>query len=239
MINILKMKEKYTKENLEKVITCSSSIREVCRNMDMAQTGRNTVTIKKYIKLHGINTEHFLTKEETLKKIHRNNTIPIHEVFIEDSKYNNSTGIKKKIRDNNLIGYKCSICKNSGEWENKKLSLQLDHINGVNDDNRIENLRFLCPNCHSQTETFCGKHKGKKQLKAKQRLSNGGHTDKEILYHIKNRKVERPSKDLLVEQLNRGNFRSVGKLYGVTDNTIRKWCKHYDLPTTSKNYKIK
>lgn len=53
--------------------------------------------------------------------------------------------------------YRCSICGNTGEWNSKKLVLQLDHINGIHNDNRIENLRLLCPNCHSQTDTFCGK----------------------------------------------------------------------------------
>ena len=46
------------------------------------------------------------------------------------------------------------ICGNIGEWNGNSLSLQLDHINGIHTDNRIENLRMLCPNCHSQTETF-------------------------------------------------------------------------------------
>ena len=50
---------------------------------------------------------------------------------------------------------KCQI------WNDKKLSLQLDHINGDNSDNRLENLRFLCPNCHTQTETYCSKCRAK------------------------------------------------------------------------------
>ena len=56
--------------------------------------------------------------------------------------------------------YKCSgkDCCNKGEWLGKPLVLQLDHINGVRDDHRLENLRFLCPNCHSQTDTYGGKN---------------------------------------------------------------------------------
>jgi len=55
-----------------------------------------------------------------------------------------------------LLEYKCSIC-GINTWLNKPLTLQLDHINGDNRDNRIEILRLLCPNCHSQTDNFCGK----------------------------------------------------------------------------------
>ena len=65
---------------------------------------------------------------------------------------------RDKIIKNNLMEYKCAICGNIGEWNGKQLVLQLDHINGDHFDNRLENLRFLCPNCHSQTETFGSKN---------------------------------------------------------------------------------
>ena len=61
----------------------------------------------------------------------------------------------------NLLEYKCEQCGNTGEWLNQPLVLQLDHINGIHDDNRLENLRFLWPNCHSITETYAGKNKNK------------------------------------------------------------------------------
>ncbi len=67
--------------------------------------------------------------------------------------------MKSKIIKNKLIPYKCQCCDNEGEWLGKPISLHLDHINGVNNDNRLVNLRFLCPNCHSQTDTYAGKNK--------------------------------------------------------------------------------
>jgi 5-methylcytosine-specific restriction endonuclease McrA len=72
--------------------------------------------------------------------------------------YSSRASIRKTILKENLIEYKCSEC-NVIEWNGKTLSLHLDHINGVNNDNRLENLRFLCPNCHSQTETYTGRNK--------------------------------------------------------------------------------
>lgn len=73
-----------------------------------------------------------------------------------------STTVRSNVRirliQNKIIPYVCAICKTTPEWLGKPLSLHLDHINGISNDHRIENLRFLCPNCHSQTETYCGRN---------------------------------------------------------------------------------
>ena len=72
--------------------------------------------------------------------------------------YATRASIRKIIIKENLIEYKCSEC-GIQTWNNKPLSLHLDHINGMSNDNILENLRFLCPNCHSQTETYTGRNK--------------------------------------------------------------------------------
>lgn len=85
------------------------------------------------------------------------------ELFCEHSKAPRYF-VKELIIKNQLKPYKCEKCNIIDEWNGYPISLQLDHINGINNDNRIENLRFLCPNCHSQTPSFCGRGKnfGKK-----------------------------------------------------------------------------
>jgi len=65
--------------------------------------------------------------------------------------------LKRRLIAEKLLEYKCDQCGLDQFWNNKQISLQLDHINGINNDNRIENLRFLCPNCHSQTTNYAGK----------------------------------------------------------------------------------
>lgn len=70
------------------------------------------------------------------------------------------TKFKSHLIKANLIEYKCSCCGIT-EWNGKPLTLQLHHINGNNRDNRLENLTFLCPNCHSQTDNFSSKNAGK------------------------------------------------------------------------------
>lgn len=81
---------------------------------------------------------------------------PLNNILVKNSIYTNRTHLKIRLIEENIIEYKCGICNNTGDWLGNKLTLQLDHINGINNDNRIENLRFLCPNCHSQTITYAG-----------------------------------------------------------------------------------
>lgn len=74
---------------------------------------------------------------------------------IENSRFVSSDTIKKMIEYHMIdLEYKCSHCGNTGEWNGKKLRLELHHIDGNHNNNKIKNLTFLCPNCHSQTDSF-------------------------------------------------------------------------------------
>lgn len=84
-------------------------------------------------------------------------------VFSEGSKYATSY-LKKILLQKNMKDYSCERCGIT-EWNNEKLVLELDHIDGVSNNNRVDNLRFLCPNCHSQTPTFRGRNSGNTRTK--------------------------------------------------------------------------
>jgi 5-methylcytosine-specific restriction endonuclease McrA len=81
------------------------------------------------------------------------NIAPIGNLLCEKSKYVTQT-VKRRILSENLISYICIECGNDGSHNGKRLTLQLDHINGNKKDHRLINLRFLCPNCHTQTDTY-------------------------------------------------------------------------------------
>lgn len=98
------------------------------------------------------------TLKKEIEKAIKARSIRDKDIFVESSFYNIGHNLKRRILASGLKKYECEECGNSGEWNNKVLVLQLDHINGIYNDNRVENLRFLCPNCHSQTETFSGKN---------------------------------------------------------------------------------
>ena len=92
-----------------------------------------------------------------------------------------------------FIPYECAFCGNKGEWLGKPVALELDHINGISNDHRLENLRFLCPNCHAITDTYCGKNKSE----FKEKLDN----NKNILSsHEANELVEKEKKPVVVKK---------------------------------------
>ena len=92
---------------------------------------------------------------------HWDQKYPLDEVLTENSTYSR-TNLKKRLVNENLIEYKCACCGIGPEWNGKPMPLILDHINGVNNDNRLENLRFVCSNCDTQLDTYKSRNIKKK-----------------------------------------------------------------------------
>lgn len=127
------------------------------REIGLSPNGSNSkLQLKKRIEELGLDISHFDQTQDARKA---STKYSLEEIMVENSTYQNITKLKERIIREGIIPYKCAICGNTGEWLGNKLILQLDHINGKHFDHRKENLRFLCPNCHSQTETFSGKNK--------------------------------------------------------------------------------
>ncbi len=92
-----------------------------------------------------------------LLEFNKKRKIPMSEILVENSTYARHN-LKRRLLEDSLLEYKCACCGNAGFHNNKPLVLQLDHINGINNDHRLENLRFLCPNCHTQQDTYAAKN---------------------------------------------------------------------------------
>ena len=111
----------------------------------------------------------FFTKRNPIYYSQDNTALPLEKILIKDSEYNR-TKLKARLVKEGLKEYKCECCGIS-EWNGKPLALQLHHINGIHNDNRLSNLQLLCPNCHSQTENFGTRGRGTSIIRKAENLS--------------------------------------------------------------------
>lgn len=232
------MCSKYDKENLEKIVSESYSIAECLRKLGIEPVGGNYKTFYRYKNEYDLDTSHFKNLcYENLKKSKNEKDI---NAYLKENIYVKPSVLLKKLIKFNLKEYKCECCGIT-EWNGENITLQLHHIDGNSYNNTLENLKILCPNCHSQTDNFCGKNIKKNELKCENCGKKLKWKNKNGLcskcYHEKTRKVERPSKEMLFELLKENSFSKVGRMYGVSDNMIKKWCKYYKIPYKSKSYK--
>lgn len=148
---------KITFEELESLIQNSNTYKQVLDHFGLENKGENFRTLRKRMIEDGIDFSHFSNKKDFL--IHfKKSYDSIDDILKENSNFNRGH-LKRKLIDNGLLNNICYICGQLPEWNGQPLTLQLDHINGISNDNRLENLRILCPHCHSQTDNFAGKNK--------------------------------------------------------------------------------
>jgi len=234
----------YTKEELKKAAKNSYSKAMTLRSLGIPPAGGNYKILDKYTRKWNIDTSHFTGKGHLKGKTHNwAKKIPLTEILVKNSNYSSNNNLKKRLKKANLIKTECYKCGIT-EWHGQKLSLHLDHINGNNLDNRIENLRMLCPNCHSLTKTYCGRNKKNRRVEPKPmiRLEYAEPNECEICRKqihrtakkckdcsIKTRptKITWPPTTQLVKMVKKTSYCAVAKKLGISDNAVRKRIKNH------------
>lgn len=150
------------KEKFEEIVSNSCTLADILRSLSLTPEAGNYKTLKARLKTETINVTHLAIGRLDANRGRRFNRekLPLSEVLVEHSTYTRKT-LKNRLLNEGLLRNECYKCGQLPMWDGTNLVLVLDHINGESDDNRIENLRMLCPNCNSQTSTFCGKNKKK------------------------------------------------------------------------------
>ena len=155
---------KLTDEQFVELLKKSSNISEVLFKLGYSTVGNSWgfSLVKRRMTDLNLDCSIFKGKQSIMKnKVIRH--IKAEDILKENCKHQR-TVLRRYVISHNLIPYKCAIC-GCTEWQGKTLSLELDHINGINNDNRLENLRFLCPNCHSQTSTYGSRNQQRNESK--------------------------------------------------------------------------
>jgi hypothetical protein len=156
-------KRRYTQQEFIQAWLSSKTIGEVAKKLGRNHSGGGYVVLKAAAQQLNLPTNHMIEYGVNTGPAYNHiKFIPLPEILVENSTYTNIARLKIRLLREGLLENKC-YAEGCGltEWRGKPISLQLDHVNGNNFDHRIENLRLLCPNCHSQTDTFAGKNKGR------------------------------------------------------------------------------
>ena len=213
------------------LIKKSRSYTEVLNNFNLTAKS-NIKTIKARITRDKLDTSHFNGQQQALNALLKSSKEPraYDDILKVNSNYQSSVLCKRLIKDGYLEENR-SECGIGNIYNNKPIRLQLDHINGTHTDNRLNNLRILCPNCHSQTETFGSQKKPRPECKVcskvlSRRNISGMCSICRSKSQVRVRKVEdRPEKIKLLELTDKFGFSATGRMYNVSGNTIRKWLK--------------
>ncbi|MFJ8348950.1 HNH endonuclease [Streptomyces sp. NPDC094153] len=129
--------------------------------LGLAPRGGNYVTVKRYIQVLGLDTSHWLGQSWVGKRGTPPTLRPLASILVQNSDYATSW-LRKRLIDAGLKEHRCEECRLT-EWQGKPIPLEVDHLNGIANDHRIDNLRLLCPNCHALTPTWRGRNKQRRR----------------------------------------------------------------------------
>jgi len=220
-----------TKEDLNKAVKNSKNVSDVCRFL-----GKNPKCssvhryIRNKIEEYNINIEHFNRYYNNNVKFTCSNRY-VNSVYYKNNKNVKSSILLKKLIKEGIKEEKCENCGNT-TWNNEKIPLELHHIDGNHFNNDLDNLMVLCPNCHAQTDNYCGKNIKKHYYckncgKEITKDSKSGLCSKCV--HESQKHCEWPSKEELIELCSKYSKVKIGKMFGVSDNAVRNWMKHYGI----------
>jgi HNH endonuclease len=214
---------------------------ESLRRLGMCSTGGAHFILKKYAGLWGLSTEHF--DPYAASRGPRDWRRPLDEILVMGSSFSRGH-LKTRLYEAGLKQPRCELCGQGDVWCGRRMALTLDHINGVSNDNRLENLQIVCPNCAATLDTHCGKHKrvvldpiacpGCRTMFVPKKSTQKYCTRDCAFSRVRGvpqperRRVVRPPYSQLVREISALGWSATGRRHGVSDNAVRKWIRAYE-----------
>ena len=233
----------YSMAEAREAIAESRSWAEALRRLGYCQSGGNPRTLQKRAAQWGIPTNHFDPAAASREAI-RHSAKPLKEILVEGSTYSRAN-LKRRLYEEGLKERRCELCRQGEIWRGERIGLILDHVNGVRDDNRLENLRIVCPNCAATLDTHCGRgnriplrersclrcgHDFMPRSHAQRYCSRecGTRWKRTPAPRVSMRRTHRPGHATLLREVEQHGYSAVGRRYGVSDNAVRKWVRQYE-----------
>lgn len=221
-------------EKLREVVKDCVNFGEVLDALQIPRQGNNTKTLRGILDKEEIDYSHFTGRAREYTK----SNVKDINYYLTNQGYIQTCRLKDKLLKEGLKENRCECCGIT-EWNRKPLVMQLHHIDGNNKNNSLDNLQMLCPNCHSQTDNYCGSANITEKTNKKYYCPDcGKEINKGSKYcsvcshkHRKDFKGKCPEMEQLIQDyLELKSFTGIGNKYEVTDNSVRKWFKNYGLP---------
>ena len=228
---------KVSTDEFRRLVKRSSTYKDILTSLGRDwKSGGGYITLKQRIVEEGVDVSHI----EAGKKTYRGGRTPkrsLKEVLVNGVEYRN---LKSRLIRDRLIPNECVKCRLKSRWCGEPIVLQLDHINGKNKDNRLENLRLLCPNCHSQTPTF-GKRNATTLLesdfcKCGARKARRSSVCKKCSKPSRFEKIKWPQKEKLQKLLLEKPTSLIAKELGVSDSAIGKRARKLGLKKPKRGH---
>lgn len=205
-------------EAILSVVNQASSLSDICNLIGICRTRTNKERVSKFLEERDINPEWKQKQSNRKPQGYWNKET----IFVENSDYQ-TCKLKDRLVEYGFREMKCEICGNI-EWQGKPIPLQTHHINGNHKDNRVENLQILCPNCHAQTDNYCGKNIPKSKYELKNKVD----------YKPREYSYDKYSKEDIEQEINSPEFKSYAesaKKLGLDRHTFKYLIDRYNLPT--------
>jgi hypothetical protein len=235
----------YTKEEASEAVSASRSLSETLKRLGQRPAGGNFRTLRTWLDRWCITTDHFERFAGAGAGLRAFEARPLDELLIEGSTYSRQS-LKRRLYSEGLKQRACEMCGQDELWNGRRMALILDHINGVANDNRIQNIRIVCPNCAATLDTHCGRnrphlterpcsHCGTLFLPRSEEnrycsRECGVKWDRSVLRGLRPsaHKTSWPPYEQLLGEISSIGFCAVGRRYGVSDNAVRKWVRAYE-----------